>query len=98
LTVAVRLLIAPIVAFGPICGVAVAVLTYGSGTPADLATAATLRKAATWVRSRPPQTRTRVHCFHLAHASAPRYPQLDSKRLVSSRCCAPPAPRRFARC
>eukprot|EP00887_Chlorella_sp_A99_P003495 scaffold7.g3495.t1 len=48
LSVGVRLLIAPIVAFGPILGIAITALIYGVATEDSITTALRLRLAASW--------------------------------------------------
>ena len=49
LSVAVRLCMFPIIVFGPISGIAIAVLIYGNPTIHNVSTGLTLRTAATWV-------------------------------------------------
>lgn len=45
-----RLLIAPILLFGPVSGAVLAGLIYGDGSPGAMSHATRLRQAATWVR------------------------------------------------
>lgn len=48
-SVGVRLLIAPVIVFGPICGVAIAILYYVEATPSSIQTATRLREGSSWV-------------------------------------------------
>lgn len=51
LSIAVRICMIPIIAFGPISGIAIAVLIYGNPTPQNVSAGLNLRTAATWVSS-----------------------------------------------
>lgn len=91
-SVGIRLLIAPILTFGPILGTAIAVLVYGDGSRDALSTARQLRYASSWVsgrqRSAAPPAAAGREVLPPAPA-CPGRPALAVSRLHSPPPCCP---------